>query len=68
MLLANESVFHERRRFMETVLQHIARTPKLACSSPLLEFLGAGRGSGDENKLGDVKVSEVGLAPKNWCW
>ena len=34
---------------------------------PLLEFLGAGRGSGDENKLGDVKVSEVGLAPKNWC-
>ena len=42
-LLVSDAVVSERRRFMETVLQQIAKTPKLACSSLVLEFLGATR-------------------------
>ena len=41
----SDAVVAERRRIMESVLQQIARTPKLACSSLVLEFLGA-RGPG----------------------
>ncbi|KAK3748307.1 hypothetical protein QZH41_019798 [Actinostola sp. cb2023] len=40
VLIVNDSVINERRQVMETVLQQIAKTPKLSCSSLTLEFLG----------------------------
>ncbi|KXJ05900.1 HCLS1-binding protein 3 isoform X2 [Exaiptasia diaphana] len=40
VLLTNESVINERQQVMESVLQQVAKTPKLACSSITLEFLG----------------------------
>lgn len=45
--LISESVISDRRQYMEEVLQQIARTPKLACSSLVLEFLGAKKGNKD---------------------
>lgn len=46
-LLISESLISDRRQYMEEVLQQISRTPKLACSSFVLEFLGAKRGDKD---------------------
>lgn len=46
-LLISESLISDRRQYMEEVLQQISRTPKLACSSLVLEFLGAKRGDKD---------------------
>lgn len=45
--MISESVISDRRQYMEEVLQQISRTPKLACSSLVLEFLGAKRGDKD---------------------
>lgn len=39
-LIVNDAVLNERRRVIEAVMQQIAKTPKLACSSLTLEFLG----------------------------
>ena len=50
-LIVNDSVLSERRRHMETVLALIAKVPKLACSSVVLEFLGAKRGHKQVNRL-----------------
>ena len=44
---------------MEDVLQQIARTPKLACSSLVLEFLGAKRGHKDVNRLEITQTKKV---------
>ena len=44
---------------MEDVLQQIARTPKLACSSLVLEFLGAKRGHKDVNRLEITQAKKV---------
>ena len=46
---------------METVLQQVARTPKLAGSSLVLEFLGARHGAADLNKMEDTKYIQVGM-------
>ena len=43
---------------MEEVLQQISRTPKLACSSLVLEFLGAKRGDKDI-KMEEFKQKKV---------
>lgn len=53
--LVNESVISERRQYMEDVLQKIAKTPKLACSSLVLEFLGAKRGHKEINRLEETQ-------------
>ena len=59
-VLVNDTVISERRQYMEEVLQKIAKTPKLACSSLVLEFLGAKRGHKEINRLeetqSDIKV------------
>ena len=44
---------------MKDVLQQIARTPKLACSSLVLEFLGAKRGHKDVNRLEITQTKKV---------
>lgn len=49
--ISSDAVITERRLYMEEVLQQIAQTPKLACSSLVLEFLGAKRGHKDINHL-----------------
>lgn len=49
--ISSDAVITERRLYMEEVLQQIAHTPKLACSSLVLEFLGAKRGHNDINRL-----------------
>lgn len=53
--LVNDTVISERRRYMEEVLQKIAKTPKLACSSLVLEFLGAKRGHKEINRLEETQ-------------
>ena len=57
--LLSDAVMTERRRYMEEVLQQIARTPKLACSSLVLEFLGAKRGHKDINRLEETQAKQV---------
>ena len=57
--LSSDSVFNGRRQYMEEVLQQIARTPKLACSSMVLEFLGAKRGHKDINRLEETQSKQV---------
>lgn len=59
--LVSDSVISDRRRYMEDVLQQIARTPKLACSSLVLEFLGAKRGHKDVNRL---EITQTKKDPK----
>ncbi|XP_048590412.1 HCLS1-binding protein 3 [Nematostella vectensis] len=51
-LYVSEQVVNDRQHVMEDVLEQIARTPKLACSTYLLEFLGA------HNKTGTSLESE----------
>lgn len=53
--LINDTVISERRQYMEEVLQKIAKTPKLACSSLVLEFLGAKRGHKEINRLEETQ-------------
>ena len=53
--LVNDTVISERRQYMEEVLQKIAKTPKLACSSLVLEFLGAKRGHKEINRLEETQ-------------
>ena len=57
--LVNDAVISERRQYMEEVLQLIARTPKLACSSMVLEFLGAQRGHKEINRLEETQSNKV---------
>ena len=52
--LINDAVISDRRQYMQDVLQQIARTPKLACSSLVLEFLGAKRGHKEVNRFEDT--------------
>lgn len=52
--LVNDTVLSARRQYMQDVLQQIARTPKLACSSLVLEFLGAKRGHKEVNRFEDT--------------
>ena len=73
--LVNESVISERRQYMEDVLQKIAKTPKLACSSLVLEFLGAKRGHKEINRLeetqSNIKVQvcvNAGFIQRKWNW
>ena len=57
--LSGDAVIIERRQYMEEVLKQIARTPKLACSSMVLEFLGAKRGHKDINRLEETQSKTV---------
>lgn len=57
--LINDAVISERRQYIEEVLQKIARTPKLACSSMVLEFLGAKRGHKEINRLEETQSNKV---------
>jgi len=56
--LSSDTVIADRRQYMEEVLQQIARTPKLAGSSLVLEFLGAKRGHKEINRLEETQIKK----------
>jgi hypothetical protein len=64
-LIVNDAVINERRRVMEAVMQQIANTPKLACSSLTLDFLGVQQSSTarslDEKDAGQVIIFTVNV-------
>ena len=69
VFIVNDTVISERRQYMEEVLQKIAKTPKLACSSLVLEFLGAKRGHKEINRLEETQSNiKVHVLCQCWCY
>ena len=58
-LIITEKVLNERKKFLETLLNLIAKTPKLCSSSPVLEFLEVNKISIKQNQLKNAEPKET---------
>ena len=65
-LIITEKVLNERKKFLEKVLNLIAKTPKLCSSLPVLEFLEVNKISIKQNQLKKAEPEKPKVIDKNF--